>query len=119
MYFTLFAGNLRFTYDKGDLVFAYRQYRRLMEHWRKLLPSESFLEVDYEEMVEDQEGVTRRMLDFCDLEWDDACMQFFDNDRPIRTASNWQARQPIYKSSMERWRRYEADLGELRELLQD
>ena len=65
----------------------------------------------------DREGVTRRLVAFCGLDWDDACLEPERNERQVRTASVWQARQPVYKTSVERWRRYEPWLGELRELL--
>ena len=96
---------------------AYRQYARLMDHWRAVLPRERFIEVDYEELIADREAVTRRLIAFCGLDWDDACLSPERNERTVRTASLWQARQPVYATSVARWRRYEPWLGELRELL--
>lgn len=96
----------------NDLGRYYREYLSLMEHWREVLPSPMF-EVQYEEMVEDQEGMTRRMLEFLGLEWDDACLEFFKVERPVMTASSWQVRQPLYKSSKARWKNYEKHLGPL------
>ena len=99
------------------LVFFYRQYERLMAHWREVLPPERFIEVDYEELVADPEPVTRRLVAACGLAWNDASLAPHRNQRRITTASVWQACQPIYRTSVERWRRYEPWLGELRELL--
>jgi tetratricopeptide (TPR) repeat protein len=103
--------------DRSDLVFCYRQYQRLMKHWREVLRGDRFLEVDYEELVADSETGARQLIGFCGLEWEDACLCPERNERRILTASSWQARQPIYRTSVERWRRYEPWLGELRELL--
>ena len=69
MYFTLFKGRMPFIGDKGDLAFAYQQYSRIMQHWQSVLPADCFLEVDYEKLVADREAVTRRLIDFCGLDW--------------------------------------------------
>jgi tetratricopeptide (TPR) repeat protein len=114
MYFTFFKERMDFVWAKADLAFAYRQYARAMEHWRAVLPRESFAEVDYEELIADREAVTRRLIAFSGLDWHDACLS---HERTVRTASMWQARQPVYATSVARWRRYEPWLGELRELL--
>ena len=87
-----------------------------MEHWRRVLPS-TFPEIDYEGMTAEPEPQARRLVDFCGLPWDPACLRPEQNKRVVQTASIWQARQPIYRSSVERWRRYEPWLGSLRELL--
>lgn len=117
IYFTLFNGRHDYAYDRSDLVFYYRQYERLMAHWRSVLPADRFIEIDYEGMVADREATTRRLIEFSGLPWDDACLQPERNTRIVRTASAWQARQPVYRTSVERWRRYEPFLGELRALL--
>ena len=117
-FFTNFAASLPFTNDKGDLAFYYRWYERLMTHWHTALPPGVMLDVDYEELVANPELVTRRMIDFIGLEWDDACLRPQNNRNTVKTASMWQARQPTYRSSTERWRRYEPWLGELRSLLE-
>ncbi len=116
-YFTSFGESTPFANNKADLVFYYRQYERLMQHWRETLPAECLLDVDYEELVADNERMTRRLIDFIGLQWSDACLRPEDNTRVVKTASMWQARQPIYRSSTERWRRYEPWLGELSQLL--
>lgn len=117
IYFSRFARAQDFSYSRSDIVFFYKEYRRLMAHWRRLIPADRFIEVDYEAVVADPPAQTRRLLDFCGLGWDDACLSFHKTRRPIRTASSWQVRQPIYRSSVERWRRYEPWLGVFRELL--
>ncbi|HLG88963.1 MAG TPA: sulfotransferase [Alphaproteobacteria bacterium] len=117
IYFLRFATRQAFAYDRGDLAFYYREYQRLMAHWRQVLPGDRLLEIDYEMLIADREAVTRRMIGFCGLEWNDACLRHEDNRRVVKTASLWQVRQPIYQSSVERWRQYEPWLGELRELL--
>jgi tetratricopeptide (TPR) repeat protein len=106
-----------FAGDRGNLALYYRQYQRLMAHWRNVLPPHRFIEVDYEELVADPEPLIRRLILTCGLEWDDACLAPHRNQGRIRTPSAWQARQPIYRTSVERWRRYEPWLGELRQLM--
>ena len=117
IYATDFEAAIDFAGDRGSLVFFYRQYLRLMAHWREVLPPERFIEVDYEALVAEPEPLTRRMVAACGLQWNDACLAPHRNRQRISTASVWQARQPIYRTSVERWRNYEPWLGELRELL--
>jgi len=119
MYTTLFAQSWGFASDLGDLASYYRQYRRLMAHWRAVLPVDRLLDVDYEEVTAAPEASARRMLEFAGLEWDAACLVPERNATAVKTASKWQARQPIYRSSVDRWRRYEPWIGELRELVAD
>jgi tetratricopeptide (TPR) repeat protein len=107
------------TYDLTELGRYYVDYARLMEHWRKVLPAGSFLEVQYEEIVADQEAQARRMIEYCGLEWNEACLDFHKHKRSIRTASVTQVRQPIYNTSVEKWRHYEKHLGPLLEALGD
>jgi tetratricopeptide (TPR) repeat protein len=117
MYFTYFRQTISFTNDKGALAAAYRQYARLMDHWRAVLPADRFLEIEYEKLIADREMVTRRLIAFTGLEWDESCLSPERNPRPVNTASLWQARQPVYTTSVARWRHYEPWLGELRQLL--
>ena len=117
IYFTEFSASLGFAFNRGDIVHAWRQYRRLMEHWRGVLPAGRLLEVDYEALVADPEPGIRRMVAFAGLPWNEACLAPERNDRVVKTASLWQVRQPIYKTSVERWRRYEPWLGELAQLI--
>lgn len=107
---------LRWAFDLRHIGQRILQYQRIMEHWRKVLPV-PMLEIDYEETVADQEGQTRRLLDFVGLPWDDACLAFHKTERLVRTASVTQVRQPIYKRSLERWRHYESALSPLLEIL--
>ncbi len=113
---TLFNTRVAFAARQADLVFVYRQYQRMMAHWRAVLPAERFIEVDYERLVASPEAETRRLIAFADVGWDDRCLRPESNPRPIATASAWQARQPIHARATQRWRRYEPWLGELREL---
>jgi hypothetical protein len=115
----LFSSRQEQSYDLAELGRYYVDYARLMEHWRSVLPAGAFLDVQYEDIVADQETQARRMIAFCGLEWDDACIDFHKNQRSIRTASVTQVRQPIYKSSVERWRPYEKFLGPLLDALGD
>ncbi len=117
IYQTQFSQSWGFASDRGDLVRYYRQYLRLMDHWRTVISSDRLLEIDYEEVTADPETTARRLITFCGLEWDAACLQPERNPDTVRTASKWQARQPIYRSSVERWRRYEPWIGKLQELL--
>ncbi len=117
IYATHFSSDWAAASDRGGLVSYYRQYLRLMAHWRTVLPSDRLLEVDYEDATASPEPAARRLVAFCGLDWDPACLQPERNRDTVRTASKWQARQPIYRTSVERWRHYEPWLGELRELL--
>jgi Flp pilus assembly protein TadD len=117
IYTNQFTMRWDFASDRGDLVFYYRQYLRLMDHWRRVLPPDRLTEVEYEDVTADPEGTARRLIAFCGLDWDPACLEPEHNRDPVRTASMWQARQPIYRRSVERWRNYEPWLGELRQLL--
>lgn len=117
IYQTQFTQSWSFASDRSDLATYYRQYLRLMDHWRAVLPPESLLEVDYEEATSAPEAVARRLVEFCGLEWSGACLEPERNPDAVRTANRWQARQPVYRTSVERWRHYAPWLGELRELL--
>jgi tetratricopeptide (TPR) repeat protein len=106
-YFQNFSLAHNFTLDLSDLAHYYQEHHRLMNHWRTVLPQGSILDVPYEELVADSEGWTRKMLDFIELEWDARCLAFQATERPIVTASFWQARQKIFNTSAQRWRNYE------------
>lgn len=108
--------SMQFTYDLSVLGGYYRAYDNIMDHWRAVSPVE-ILDVDYENMVADHETEARRIVEFCDLEWNDACLNFQESKKMVKTASIWQVRQGIYQSSTERWRRYEKFLGPLIESL--
>jgi len=102
----------RFAYDLKEVGEYYKLYQGLMEHWRKTIPGYLF-DIQYEELVADPEGEIKRLLEYCELPWDDACMYFYRTKRPIRTASAAQVRQPIYSSSVGLWRHYEKQLKPL------
>ena len=113
-----FEGYHPYAYDLSNLGHYYRQYERLMDHWRHVVPT-PILDLRYEEVVADQEGMTRRLLEFCDLEWNDRCLAFHENERSVHTASYAQVRKPIYQSSVGRFKRYEKHLGPLKDALAD
>jgi tetratricopeptide (TPR) repeat protein len=113
----LFVGTQPFCYDLAELGRYYRAYQRMMAHWQAVLPPNTMLEVQYEELVADLEGQARRLLAYCGLEWDDACLAFHKTQRPIRTASVAQVRQAIYNTSVGRWRPYKVELEPLLEAL--
>jgi len=113
----LFARGQPFTYDQFELAEFYMQYRRLMEHWSDVLPGK-VLEVQYEDVIEDLETQVRRILEYCELPWDDACLRFYESDRAVKTASSEQVRQPIYSSSRHLWRNYERHLEPMIEVLE-
>jgi len=115
----LFSKGQPHSYDLVELGRYYRGYARLMDHWRSVLPGDAMLEVQYEDLVSDHEAQARRLIAYCGLEWDDACLDFFKHDRSIRTASVIQVRQPIYKTSLDRWKRYERHLAPLIDVLGD
>ena len=107
-----------YSYDILDTGRYYILFDRLMAFWRERLPGR-ILEVEYETLVENQEAVTRRLLGFCGLPWEDACLRFEENQAPVATASAVQVRSPIYRGALSRWKRYEPQLRELRMLLED
>ena len=113
----LFVSDLPYTYDLAELGRYYRAYEELMAHWAKVFPEGSMIEVQYEDMVADLEGQARRIIAHVGLEWDPRCLDFHLNDRAIRTASFAQVRQPLYTSSIGRWRTYEPWLGPLKDAL--
>jgi tetratricopeptide (TPR) repeat protein len=117
IYMTPYDRSAPFAHDKENIVFAYRQQAALMRHWRSVLPESAFLDVSYEELVDRSEDVIRRVLNYCGLPWDDACLRHDQNQRSVKTPSVWQVRQPIYKTSAEKWRRYESYLGAFSQLL--
>lgn len=98
--------------DLRTLGLYYREYDRLMRHWNEVFPGR-ILENRYEALVEDQEAQSRRLIDYLGLPWDDACLRFFDREGAVTTPSRWQVRQPIYKSSVKRWKNYESEIQPL------
>lgn len=116
--FTLdFAGSHPYAYDLKNLGCFYNEYRRIMKHWYKELDI-PIMDLRYDELVNDQEAWSRKLIDFCGLEWDDVCLDFHKSKRVMNTASNEQVRQPIYKKSVHRWKNYETQLQPLIDALE-
>src|SRR5262249_21484945 len=103
---------IRWAFDPDAIASRFREYRRAMDHWPRGAPVTA-LGVDYEETVADLEGVARRLVAWCGLEWEPACLAFHETHRPVRTASVTQVRQPIYQRSVARWKNYENALEAL------
>jgi tetratricopeptide (TPR) repeat protein len=115
-YFQSFVDAHPFTLDLAHLGTYYREYERLMEHWRRVLPVRVY-DLQYEQLTANQERVSRELIDYCGLEWDDRCLRFSETRRVVRTASAVQVRQGMYQSAVGKWKRYEAHLGPLLEAL--
>jgi tetratricopeptide (TPR) repeat protein len=111
-------GYYAYAHDLEGLGQYYLAYRRLMRHWHGLFPGE-ILDIHYEDLIDDQEGQTRRLLDYCRLEWDDRCLDFHKAAGKVTTASAVQVRKPIYRSSLQLWKRYDKQLEPLRKILVD
>jgi len=116
---THFHPSLAFPTGGAELVAYFRSYQRLIDHWRSVLPANRFIEVDYEDLTREPEPVIRRIIAACGLAWNDACLRSESNPRAVKTPSKWQTRQPIYRTSVARWRRYEPWLGPLRALVDE
>ena len=104
--------SIRWANDPDHIAARFQQYRRLMDHWQEVLPV-PIHQVDYEETVTDLESVARRLMAACGLDWEPACLEFHRTERPVRTASVTQVRQPVYQRSVARWKNYEAALADL------
>ncbi len=114
----LFAHGQEFSYSIEDIARYYRTYLELMRHWNAVLPGR-VLRVQHEDLVDDLEGNVRRILDYCGLKFEPACVEFHKTERSVRTASSEQVRQPIFREGLDQWRHYERWLGPLREALAD
>ena len=108
-----FGGHQPFAYDQTELGRYHRGVDALMAHWRQVIPPDRLIDIAYEDVVRDLPGMARRLVAFCGLDWDDACLRFHETRRAIRTTSMQQARKPLYASSVGRWQRYRAHLGPL------
>lgn len=113
----LFAAGQYHTYDLAELGRYYRHYQVLMQYWHTILPPGRILDVRYEDIVADVESEARRVIAYCGLPWDDRCLSFYETDRPVRTASAAQVRQPVYSSAVGRWRVHEHHLAPLLDAL--
>jgi tetratricopeptide (TPR) repeat protein len=118
IYFQFFRSEHDYATDLLNIGHKYMQYARLMAHWRKVLPG-PFMESRYDELIANQELCSRELVAFCGLDWDESCLAFYNKQRDVRTASDWQVRQPLYSGSVRRWQHYEKYLGPLRKLLED
>jgi tetratricopeptide (TPR) repeat protein len=116
---TYFHSGLAFPTGGSELVAYFRDYQRITDHWRSVLPADRFIEVNYEDLTSAPEPVIRRIIAACGLTWHDSCLRPESNTRAVKTPSKWQTRQPIYRTSVARWRRYEPWLGPLRALVED
>jgi tetratricopeptide (TPR) repeat protein len=104
--------HMDFAWSLEDIGSYYQQHERLMAHWRQVLPL-PILDIDYEDLIAQQETVTRSLLTFCGLDWDARCLAFFNNGRPVQTASTLQVRRPLSAKSIGRWQKYRSHLGPL------
>ena len=118
IYFQHFEAANTYTNDLGDLAHYYAEYRRLMAHWRSVLPGDAILDVPYEGLVADLPTWARRMLEFIGVPWDARCLEFDRTARSVVTASKWQVRQKLFASSVGRWRHYERFVTPLMPLLE-
>jgi len=119
LYFQNLSDKHTYKWDLESLAQWFRQYQRLMAHWRATLPPGSFYDLRYESLVEDTEGESRKLLSYLGLDWEEGILDFHKLDRTVFTASKWQVRQQVYKTSKERWRRYEKHIGPLLDLLEN
>jgi len=106
IYRQLFNQPLPYAYDLRELGKFIKGYQKIMRHWNDVYGGE-FIDVKYEDMVADTENQAHRLLDFCNLEWDDACLRFYETDRKVTTASMAQVRRPIYRDSVKAWKKFE------------
>jgi len=118
IYFQHLTTGFPYANDLENLAHFYSEYVRIMRHWRSTFPEGVVMDLQYEELIDDQEAWSRRMLDFIGLQWDPHCIDFHQTHRTVTTASKWQVRQKINKSSIERWRNYEGFVGPLRGLIE-
>jgi hypothetical protein len=115
-YFHRFTDGHPFAYDLADCGRRAIEVDRIATHWLRVLPLE-MLVLEYEELIADPEGESRRLIEFLGLDWEPACLDFHKTERPVFTASSWQVRQPLFTRSVGRWRHYERHLGPLLEVL--
>ena len=116
IYFQHFAKGHLYAYDFDDIAAYYAEYERLMRHWKRVLSIE-ILDVQYEKLLDDLECESRRMLNHCELDWEEACLAFYRSQRPVRTASSWQVRQPLYQTAKARWKKFDRHLDGLKKAL--
>jgi tetratricopeptide (TPR) repeat protein len=115
-YRQLYAKGKNHAYDLNECAEYFLEYERVMAHWDEVLPGQ-VLRVQYEDVINDVESQVRRLLDFCELPWEDACLKFYETERAVNTASMEQVREPIYKDAVNYWKNYETHLDELKDIL--
>jgi Flp pilus assembly protein TadD len=115
----LFNSTMEFAYNLDSLGRYYTRYIQLMQHWHAVLPAGAILDLRYEDMIADTEGQARRIMTYLDLPWDNKCLAFYENKRPVKTASVAQVRRPIYKTSVARWKNFETHLTPLLDIVKD
>lgn len=115
-FFQHFTQGQDYSFDLNQLAHFYNDYARLMEHWQMLYPGK-ILDLEYEKLIENQESESRRLIDYCGLDWEESCLDFHKTRRTVKTASFMQVRQPIYKSSKGRWQKYRKHIGPLAQIL--
>ena len=118
VYKTLFEAAYPFSYDLEELARYFVAYRQLMQHWNEVMPGVMH-SVRYEDVVSDTRVVTESLLDYCDLSWEEQCLRFHESDEHSTTASASQVREPVYASSINRWRCYEDELQPVAKILQE
>ncbi len=116
IFFQSFSGDHPYSYNLENIGHHYMQYKRLMRHWHSVLP-DRILDISYEDTIADPEYWSRKLIEYVGLDWDDACLAPHKQERIVKTASHWQVRQPIYKTSVHRWKNYEKYLGPLKDAL--
>jgi len=116
IYFLYFGKQHKYSFDLENLGHWYKDYLRLTDHWNSLFGN-SILEIEYDDTVNNPEQSARKLIEYCGLDWTDDCNEFHKVERRVKTASHWQVRQPIYKSSLDRWKRYDRHIGPLKEIL--
>ena len=115
-FFQNFDKQHQYSYNLKTLALFHNEYTRLMHHWKSLF-SDRIYDIKYENMIENQEEESRKLILACDLKWDESCLSFYKSDSVVSTASKWQVRRPIYKTSVEKWKNYEPYIDELIENL--
>jgi hypothetical protein len=104
--------SIRWACHKEHITHRIQQYQRIMQHWHEVIP-DRFFETSYEKLVNNQQEESARLIEYIGLDWDENCLRFYESDRLIRTASITQVRKPIYKSSVHRWKTYQAYIANL------
>ena len=113
---TLFGDDLHYSYDLNMLGRYYQRYQQMMDHWQQVLPADSVYPLDYETLITDIEGQSRKLLDFLELPWEADCLEFYRSKREVKTASLIQVRKPVYRSSLDIWRNYQSQLMKIESL---